>query len=149
MGLPWRRIALGSRQASMSLADPALEPQYGLKFSAAVNPEQAEKWFAGSGDSFAVAAFPAARFHPGESGGGARRGGIAERSRHSSRRGPCTERPVRGADGASGSLGDRRTDQRRPHLQRRHGQRFRRGHADRYRAIAERIQAEAAPLAAV
>src|ERR1019366_7015745 len=52
MDLPWQRIALGSRQASMSLADPALEPQYGLKFSAAVNPEQAEKWFAGSGHSF-------------------------------------------------------------------------------------------------
>ena len=51
MDLPWQRIALGSRQASMSLADPALDQQYGLKFSAAVNPEQAEKWFAGSGHS--------------------------------------------------------------------------------------------------
>ncbi|MGC9952040.1 MAG: M28 family metallopeptidase [Bryobacteraceae bacterium] len=52
MDLPWQRIALGSRQASMSLADPALDPQFGLRFSAAVNPAQAEKWFAGSGHSF-------------------------------------------------------------------------------------------------
>ena len=52
MDLPWQRIALGSRQASMSLADPALDEQHGLKFAAAVNPEQAGKWFAGSGHSF-------------------------------------------------------------------------------------------------
>src|SRR5580658_3655407 len=52
MDLPWQRIALGSRQASMSLADPTLDQQYGLKFTAAVNPAQAEKWFAGSGHSF-------------------------------------------------------------------------------------------------
>ena len=52
MDLPWQRIALASRQASMSLADPALDQQFGLKFSAAVNPEQAGKWFAGSGHSF-------------------------------------------------------------------------------------------------
>ena len=30
----------------------ALDEQYGLKFTAMVNPEQAEKWFAGSGHSF-------------------------------------------------------------------------------------------------
>ena len=35
--------------------------------------------------------------------------------------------------GASRSPGNRRADQRRPHLQRRHGQRFGRGIADRYR----------------
>src|SRR5580658_618599 len=52
MDLPWQRIALGSRQPSMSLADPALDQQYGLKFTAVVNPAQAEKWFAGSGHSF-------------------------------------------------------------------------------------------------
>ena len=52
MDLPWQRIALGSRQASMSLADAGLEQQFGLKFTAAVNPEQAGKWFAGSGHSF-------------------------------------------------------------------------------------------------
>jgi Peptidase family M28 len=52
MDLPWQRIALGSRQASMSLADPALDEQHGLKFTAAVNPEHAGKWFAGSGHSF-------------------------------------------------------------------------------------------------
>jgi Zn-dependent M28 family amino/carboxypeptidase len=52
MDLPWQRIALSSRQASMSLADSALDEQHGLKFTAAVNPEQAGKWFAGSGHSF-------------------------------------------------------------------------------------------------
>ena len=52
MDLPWQRIALGNRQASMSLADPVLDPQFGLKFAAAVNPAQAEKWFAGSGHAF-------------------------------------------------------------------------------------------------
>ena len=52
MDLPWQRIALSSHQASMSLADPALDQHYGLKFTAAVNPEQAGKWFAGSGHSF-------------------------------------------------------------------------------------------------
>jgi Zn-dependent M28 family amino/carboxypeptidase len=52
MDLPWQRIALASRQASMSLADPALDPQHGLKFTALVNPEYAGKWFAGSGHSF-------------------------------------------------------------------------------------------------
>ncbi|HTQ55682.1 MAG TPA: M28 family metallopeptidase [Bryobacteraceae bacterium] len=52
MDLPWQRIALGSRQPSMSLADPALTDQHGLKFAATVNPAQAEKWFAGSGHSF-------------------------------------------------------------------------------------------------
>ena len=52
MDLPWQRIALASRQASMSLADPALDPQFGLKFGAMLNPAQAEKWFAGSGHSF-------------------------------------------------------------------------------------------------
>lgn len=52
MDLPWQRIVLGSRQASMSLADPALADQYGLRFSAMVNPEYAGKWFAGSGHAF-------------------------------------------------------------------------------------------------
>jgi Zn-dependent M28 family amino/carboxypeptidase len=52
MDLPWQRIALASRQASMSLADPALDPQFGLKFGAMLNPAQAGKWFAGSGHSF-------------------------------------------------------------------------------------------------
>ena len=52
MDLPWQRIALGSRQASMTLADPALDETHGLKFAAAVNPEHAGKWFAGSGHAF-------------------------------------------------------------------------------------------------
>ena len=52
MDLPWQRIALGSRKGSMSLADAALDEQHGLKFAATVNPERAEKWFAGSGHSF-------------------------------------------------------------------------------------------------
>jgi Peptidase family M28 len=52
MDLPWQRIALGSRQGSMTLADPALDQQHGLRFAAVVNPERAEKWFAGTRISF-------------------------------------------------------------------------------------------------
>ena len=52
MDLPWQRIALSSRQASMSLADPALDDRHGLRFGAGVNPARADKWFAGSGHSF-------------------------------------------------------------------------------------------------
>ncbi len=52
MDLPWQRIALGSHQPSMSLADPGLSEQFGLRFAAMLNPEQAGKWFAGSGHSF-------------------------------------------------------------------------------------------------
>jgi len=52
MDLPWPRIASSSLQPSMSLADAALDPQYGLKFAALLNPAHAEKWFAGSGHSF-------------------------------------------------------------------------------------------------
>ncbi len=52
MDLPWQRIALSSHLPSMSLADPALDPQFGLKLTAAINPAQAGKWFAGSGHSF-------------------------------------------------------------------------------------------------
>jgi hypothetical protein len=96
-----------------------------------------------------AAALPAARIHPRESGGGAREVESQNVAGILPGTDPVLERPVRGADGASRSLGNRRADQRRPHLQRRHGQRFRRSHADRYRAVAERIQAEAAALAAV
>jgi hypothetical protein len=52
MDLPWQRISLASHQPSMSLADPGLTDQHGLRFAAAVNPEYAGKWFAGSGHSF-------------------------------------------------------------------------------------------------
>ena len=49
MDVPWSRVALSSHQASMSLADAALDEQHGLKLAAGVN---ADKWFTGSGHSF-------------------------------------------------------------------------------------------------
>src|SRR5947209_17142445 len=47
--LPWSRVALSRFQESMSLADPALGDSSGLKIGVTINPDHADKWFAGSG----------------------------------------------------------------------------------------------------
>jgi hypothetical protein len=52
MDIPWERLALARFQPSMVLADPAMDEARGLKLAATVNPEHAEKWFAGSGHTF-------------------------------------------------------------------------------------------------
>ena len=47
--IPWSRLALARFQEAMSLADPALSDDGGLKIGVTMNPEHADKWFAGSG----------------------------------------------------------------------------------------------------
>ena len=47
--IPWSRVASARFQEAMSLADPALSDDAGLKIAVTINPEHAGKWFAGSG----------------------------------------------------------------------------------------------------
>jgi hypothetical protein len=52
MDIPWSRATLARLSPTMSLADPALEEIKGMKFNVRINPEHADKVFAGSGYSF-------------------------------------------------------------------------------------------------
>ncbi len=47
--IPWSRFSLARFQEAMSLADPSLADNAGLKIGVTINPEHAGKWFAGSG----------------------------------------------------------------------------------------------------
>ena len=47
--IPWSRVALARFQEAMSLADPSLSDDAGLKIGVTMNPDHADKWFAGSG----------------------------------------------------------------------------------------------------
>jgi len=47
--IPWSRLALARFQEAMSLADPSLSDDAGLKIGVTMNPDRADKWFAGSG----------------------------------------------------------------------------------------------------
>src|SRR5207248_3331417 len=53
MDIPWSRQALARFQEAMSLADPGLADNAGLKIGVTVNPEHADKWLAGSGHNLA------------------------------------------------------------------------------------------------
>lgn len=53
MDIPWARATLARLQPSMSLSDPGLQETAGLRFSLTVNPDHADKFFAGSGHTFA------------------------------------------------------------------------------------------------
>ena len=53
MDIPWERQMLLASQPGMYLADPDLQETAGPRFTATVNPAQAEKLFARSGHSFA------------------------------------------------------------------------------------------------
>ncbi len=53
MDIPWERATLARLQPSMDLADPALRETEGQKFSLTINPAHANKFFAGSGHTFA------------------------------------------------------------------------------------------------
>jgi hypothetical protein len=53
MDIPWARATLSRLQASMSLADTGLQETEGLRFSLTINPEHADKFFAGSGHTLA------------------------------------------------------------------------------------------------
>ena len=53
MDVPWARSSLARLNPSMNLAEAALQETQGQQFSITVNPEHAEKLFAGSGHTFA------------------------------------------------------------------------------------------------
>jgi Zn-dependent M28 family amino/carboxypeptidase len=53
MDIPWSRISANRTHPSMALADPQLNESEGLKLSLTVNPASAEKFFVGSGHTFA------------------------------------------------------------------------------------------------
>jgi hypothetical protein len=53
MDIPWPRSTLARFRPVISLADPSLTETQGLSFSLAINPERADKFFAGSGHTFA------------------------------------------------------------------------------------------------
>ena len=53
MDIPWSRQALSRFQPQMSLAEPELQSYTGMRFAAYINPEHAEKFFAGTSHTFA------------------------------------------------------------------------------------------------
>ncbi len=53
MDIPWPRMANNRSQPSMTFADARLNEANGLQLSIIVNPDKAEKWFEGSGHTFA------------------------------------------------------------------------------------------------
>lgn len=53
MDIPWSRISVNRNQPSMDLADSEFNETPGLQLGVAVNPASAEKFFAGSGHTFA------------------------------------------------------------------------------------------------
>ena len=52
MDIPWARASLARFMPSMSLADPSMDESRGLKVAVGINPEHADKLFAGSGHTF-------------------------------------------------------------------------------------------------
>lgn len=53
MDIPWPRVANNRSQPSMTFADASLNETNGLRLSVTLNPDKAEKWFAGSGRTLA------------------------------------------------------------------------------------------------
>ncbi|MBV8072734.1 MAG: M20/M25/M40 family metallo-hydrolase [Acidobacteriaceae bacterium] len=53
MDIPWSRMRNNASQPGMLLEEPALQDTAGEQVALAVNPEKAEKFFAGSGHTFA------------------------------------------------------------------------------------------------
>jgi len=49
MDIPWSRARLARFMPAMSLADPSLDETQGLRLSITINPERADKFFAGTG----------------------------------------------------------------------------------------------------
>ena len=52
MEIPWERSILSRFQPSLTLADPALDETAGQKLAVTINPARAEKFFAGTGHTF-------------------------------------------------------------------------------------------------
>ena len=53
MDIPWPRLALSRFQPAMSLADAAMKETAGLRLNLTVNPQRADRWFAGTGHTVA------------------------------------------------------------------------------------------------
>jgi len=53
MDIPWARSTLARFRPVISLADPGMNDTQGLKFSLTINPEHADKFFAGAGHTLA------------------------------------------------------------------------------------------------
>ena len=53
MDIPWERSTLARAQPAMYLADPALNETEGVQVSVIINPAHADKFFAGTGHTFA------------------------------------------------------------------------------------------------
>jgi len=53
MDIPWPRISSSRGQPAMTFVDASLNETNGLRLTVAANPARAEKWFEGSGHSFA------------------------------------------------------------------------------------------------
>jgi Zn-dependent M28 family amino/carboxypeptidase len=53
MDIPWPRLSNSRNQPAMTFADASLNDINGLRLSVTVNPARAEKWFEGSGHTFA------------------------------------------------------------------------------------------------
>jgi hypothetical protein len=53
MDIPWTRIRGNAKSPNMVLADPDLQDERGHTIPVTVNPEKTERWFTGSGHSFA------------------------------------------------------------------------------------------------
>jgi hypothetical protein len=53
MDIPWPRVATSRSQPAMTFADASLNDTNGLRLSVTANPARAEKWFEGSGHTFA------------------------------------------------------------------------------------------------
>jgi hypothetical protein len=53
MDIPWTRMSNSRNQPAMTFADASLNDTNGLRLSVVVNPARAEKWFEGSGHTFA------------------------------------------------------------------------------------------------
>jgi len=51
--IPWSRSSLARFQEAMNLSDPALNGSADLKIAVTVNPDHADRWFEGSGHTFA------------------------------------------------------------------------------------------------
>jgi len=53
MDVPWPRMSLARLMPSMNLAEPALQDTAGLRLAITINPEHADKFFAGTGHNIA------------------------------------------------------------------------------------------------
>jgi hypothetical protein len=53
MDIPWSRISVIRNQSALSFADNSMNDNNGLRIYVTVNPAHAEKWFEGSGHTFA------------------------------------------------------------------------------------------------